>query len=96
MNIEDVQYIDGFNYACCYFKGDFSTNPSSGGLDPYRERFTTFEQAAQDTGLSLDTLTENINWETMTITDNGKLLKSTVRFGEWRFELTLRKRKRTK
>ena len=93
MNIEDVQYIDGFNYACCYFKGDFNTNPSSGGLDPYTERFTTLEQVSDDTGIPIETLVGNINWDTKTITDEGKLIKSSVRFGEWRFELTLRNTK---
>ena len=93
MNIEDIQYIDGFNYSCCWYKGDFNTNPSSGGLDPYKERFTSFEQASQDTGIPIDKLVGNINWKTKTITDNGELIKSSVRFGEWRFELTLHKRK---
>ena len=90
MDIDNIKYIDGFNYTCCYYRGDFNTSPSSGGLNPYRERFTSFEQAAQHTGIRLETLIENINWEKMTITDEGKLLKSTIRYGEWRFELTLR------
>lgn len=85
---DEVKYVDGFNYNCCYFHGEFMTHPSSGGLDPFRERFESFEEASECTGVPIDKLKRLWDKRTNTITDGGKLIFSDSRYGSWRFEVT--------
>jgi len=81
-------FVDGFNYSCCYFNGEFMTHPSSGGLNPFRERFESFEEASIATGISEAKLKRLWDRKSGTITDKGKLISSDTKYGQWRFEVT--------